>query len=297
MIWCFTQSRELLELTCQGLKPHTLFPSHFADIIFRATREGIVEIVSEVLKAYPGFLEKRDEKSRTIFSFAVLCRQARIWNLLNELPIRKNEILLGPADDSGNTILHMAARVDTSAQPVHNRNAAFQMQRELQWFKVYNLLGSLKDTTDMMWLRVTMIQQFGHEWGYQSEIRGRRGLGVVVTATHHSWRDRGGIASLVAVAINKVVLFLLCTCGDTYGSRYPYSLDQLLSIFLVQECLWPWQVIPVARTLSNVRVLVQGAFGTGELDGCSDLVRHMSTRSGSLWHWRVRLAAQTLSDA
>ncbi|KAB1203791.1 Ankyrin repeat domain-containing protein 6 [Morella rubra] len=39
------------------------------------------------------------------------------------------------SDDSGNTILHMAATVDSSTQHAPNTNAALHMQRELQWFK------------------------------------------------------------------------------------------------------------------------------------------------------------------
>ncbi|KAB1201229.1 hypothetical protein CJ030_MR0G004587 [Morella rubra] len=133
------QSRELLELTCQKIRPmDILYDSGigFSDALFRATREGIVEIVSGALKANPRLVEKKDEKSRTIFSFAVLCRQARIWKLLNGLPRKfKDQILLGTADGSGNAILHMAATVDNSTQPASNTSAAFQMQKELQWFK------------------------------------------------------------------------------------------------------------------------------------------------------------------
>lgn len=103
--------------------------------VFRATKEGIVEFVVDVLRANPDLLWCLDGESRTIFSFAVLRRQAKIFSLIYGLDAR-NQIVSLNADKNENSILHVAGMLQTSTPLDRVAGAALKMQRELQWFKV-----------------------------------------------------------------------------------------------------------------------------------------------------------------
>ncbi|KAB1203795.1 hypothetical protein CJ030_MR8G016821 [Morella rubra] len=225
------QSRELLRLTCKEIKSFGDLDDHhlkgISDIIFRATREGIVEIVRELLKANPSLVRIKDEKSRTIFSFAVLCRQARIWNSLNGLP-RKDQILFGPADGSGNTILHMAATVDTSTQLLHKTSAVFQMQRELQWFKEIERI-----------IPPTMSDDLNFENMRAKEIFTRDHKEMLKEG--EQWmKDTATSCTVVGTLIVTIMFALAFTVpgGNNSETGLPvFSKNKLFSLFIISDAL------------------------------------------------------------
>jgi len=102
--------------------------------IFRSIKEGVFEFVHDVVKANPDLLWSKDGNLKNIFSYAVLCRQAKIFSLIYGLDV-KNNLAYG-GDNSGNNILHMAGMPPVSIMLDRIPGAALQMQRELQWFKV-----------------------------------------------------------------------------------------------------------------------------------------------------------------
>ncbi|KAG7995169.1 hypothetical protein I3843_01G094900 [Carya illinoinensis] len=101
--------------------------------IFRSIKEGAFEFVHDVVKANPDLLWSFDSNSRNIFSYAVLCRQAKIFSLIYGLDVKSNMVY--ERDNSGNNILHMAGMAPVSIMLNRIPGAALQMQRELQWFK------------------------------------------------------------------------------------------------------------------------------------------------------------------
>ncbi|KAF5465287.1 hypothetical protein F2P56_015307 [Juglans regia] len=101
--------------------------------IFRSIEEGVFEFVHDVVKANPDLLWSNDFNSRNIFSYAVLCRQPKIFSLIYGLDVKNN--LAYDRDNSGNNILHMAGMPPGSIMLNRIPGAALQMQRELQWFK------------------------------------------------------------------------------------------------------------------------------------------------------------------
>ncbi|XP_037494570.1 ankyrin repeat-containing protein NPR4-like isoform X2 [Jatropha curcas] len=98
----------------------------------RAARSGNQEFVIEVIKAYPQvlWLSNKDD-GLTIFHLAVQYRQERIFNLLYQMGTHKH-FLTALHDKSDNNMLHLAGELQPSTRI---SGAAFQMQRELQWFK------------------------------------------------------------------------------------------------------------------------------------------------------------------
>lgn len=104
--------------------------------VANAIRLGIVEFIVELTKSYPDFIRRPvDEHMRTIFSFATIERQEKIFNLIFELGPIKGQIATC-VDEYGNNMLHHAALLAPLDQLDRVSGAALQMQRELQWFKV-----------------------------------------------------------------------------------------------------------------------------------------------------------------
>lgn len=92
-----------------------------------------------MLKANPEFLWIRNSEGMSIFHYAVLRRQAKIFSLIYGLKGRV-EGLLAERDKSGNTILHLAGMLTEHTVVDKITGAALQMEREVEWFKVSSLL-------------------------------------------------------------------------------------------------------------------------------------------------------------
>ncbi|KDP43903.1 hypothetical protein JCGZ_20913 [Jatropha curcas] len=128
------QAKELLKLLISEVRKAGVDQADnvLGPASWRAARSGNQEFVIEVIKAYPQVLwlfNKND--GLTIFHLAVQYRQERIFNLLYQMGTHKH-FLTAMQDKSGNNMLHLAGELQPSTRI---SGAAFQMQRELQWFK------------------------------------------------------------------------------------------------------------------------------------------------------------------
>ncbi|KAJ0577968.1 putative ankyrin repeat-containing domain-containing protein [Helianthus annuus] len=104
-------------------------------VLFVATKMGNTRFIVELIRLYPDLIWKKDDKGKTIFHLAIKCRQAKIYNLLYEIGAMK-EIITPITDRKGNNMLHMAA-YKANRRKIHNGSGvAFEIQRELLWFKV-----------------------------------------------------------------------------------------------------------------------------------------------------------------
>ena len=132
-------SREILRLMCEKISP--LNEKEQNNVIyvavFRAIKEGFKEFVSKVLSANPYLIWARDNKGATVFQQAVLYREAEIFKLLHEHPVKNSVMNL--KDKSDNNVLHMAGKSTPSPRFKCIQGAVLQMQKELQWFKVISL--------------------------------------------------------------------------------------------------------------------------------------------------------------
>ncbi|XP_059438680.1 ankyrin repeat-containing protein NPR4-like [Corylus avellana] len=126
------QSHELLDHMCKevAISGNEL---SIKKAIFCSIARGNFEFVFRVVKAKSNLMWLRGEDSMSIFAFAILHRQAKIFSLIHGLPLKKS---LGAwADDKNNMALHMTGRTEASIELNQIQGAALQMQRELQWFK------------------------------------------------------------------------------------------------------------------------------------------------------------------
>ncbi|XP_020415689.1 uncharacterized protein LOC18783198 [Prunus persica] len=128
---------QILPLMCDVATSRNLDSKQTAFVkkaIFRAVEGGQVEFIKEMCKANPRIpLIMGDESGRTIFHYAVECRQEKVFSLIYRLSEYDRNHILTRADNFNNTILHAAGSL--SAHLNHIQGAALQMQRELQWFK------------------------------------------------------------------------------------------------------------------------------------------------------------------
>ncbi|KAK9910396.1 hypothetical protein M0R45_034361 [Rubus argutus] len=103
--------------------------------IFRAVQLGQVEFITQICKQIPHFKYIFDVDRKSLFQFAVECRQEKIYNLIYGLDEQEQKYFADRTDNSGNNMLHTIGLISSFAKIDHIRGAALQMQRELQWFK------------------------------------------------------------------------------------------------------------------------------------------------------------------
>ncbi|XP_011014996.1 PREDICTED: ankyrin repeat-containing protein At3g12360-like isoform X2 [Populus euphratica] len=98
-----------------------------------AARNGIEEIVWEIIKLYPHAVEKLNDKGQSIVDVAVIHRQKKIFKLVKhqKIPLARLRRVI---DNTGNTLLHHVADME------HYRGGtkpgpALKLQEELRWFE------------------------------------------------------------------------------------------------------------------------------------------------------------------
>ena len=128
----------LVELVCTQVSNlnDTEFWQSFvsADIVFNASSSGIVEILRICFQFFPDLVWTHMPNEGYVAQIAIKYRQEKVFSLLCKMPIVCKFLILA-LDESQNTTSHLAARF-ASPQQASISGAAFQMQKELQWFKV-----------------------------------------------------------------------------------------------------------------------------------------------------------------
>ncbi|GLT57137.1 hypothetical protein SLA2020_301270 [Shorea laevis] len=107
--------------------------------MFEAAKQGTVEFVVELLKVIqPLVLNNYD--GRHVFMVAIQYRQENIFNLLYGIHEEWKAYILNEADGNWNNMLHVTGEMAPHSQLARIPSTALQMQRELQWFKVFSLI-------------------------------------------------------------------------------------------------------------------------------------------------------------
>lgn len=102
-----------------------------------ATILGTYEVVAEILKSFPGAIWALDQDHHDLFQLAVMNRQETIFNLLYDLDEHAH-LVTQNVDNFEDNILHLAGKLAPPRRLSLVTGAALQMQRELQWYKVFN---------------------------------------------------------------------------------------------------------------------------------------------------------------
>ncbi|KAJ9559402.1 hypothetical protein OSB04_014016 [Centaurea solstitialis] len=101
--------------------------------LFVAAEMGNVNFLVELIRGYPDISYEKNNEEHTIFHIAVSHRHESVYNLLYEMG-SVHHILTSFKDENDNNMLHLAGmKANSPFKDVSG--AAFQMQRELLWFK------------------------------------------------------------------------------------------------------------------------------------------------------------------
>lgn len=131
------RSSEFLDCMCQEIKllnSKKMQDGFVYAAVLRAVERGIPEFVTCVCIANRELARSTNEMGRSIFHYAIECRQEKVYNLIYGHNMKNAISTL--TDLSNNNMLHMAALLSPFSQLNHIPSPAMQMQRELQWFKV-----------------------------------------------------------------------------------------------------------------------------------------------------------------
>lgn len=91
------------------------------------------------MRHYPDIVWFKDSYGLNLFLYAVNQRQEKIFSLIYNMGAKKN-ILATAWDKLHNNMLHHAAYRAPTSRLNLIPGAALQMQRELQWFKVTQII-------------------------------------------------------------------------------------------------------------------------------------------------------------
>ncbi|KAF2317314.1 hypothetical protein GH714_020067 [Hevea brasiliensis] len=105
----------------------------FNDIMYDAIKCGIVEFIHELIASNPDLVWRVDNKGRTLFAYAILLHQEKIFSLIYELGEKRYSIMT-KRDVFGNNFLNLAAKLSPAFHLDRVPGAALQMQNELRWF-------------------------------------------------------------------------------------------------------------------------------------------------------------------
>ncbi|XP_062175363.1 uncharacterized protein LOC133880430 isoform X2 [Alnus glutinosa] len=130
------QSHELLDLMCKEVlksNENQRKKGGVYDAVTRSVERGNFQYFFDIIRAIPNLIWTNDKDLTSLFSRAVLYRQANIFSLIYQLGVKK--AMTCWINKEGNNILHMAGMTGASIELNRIPGAALKMQRELQWFK------------------------------------------------------------------------------------------------------------------------------------------------------------------
>ncbi|KAK7840653.1 uncharacterized protein LOC112001082 [Quercus suber] len=99
--------------------------------ILIAAKNGITEIVANILKLFPDAIHDMNGHKKNIVLLAVENRQPHVYEFLLQKSRMKESVFLR-VDDEGNSALHLAAKLG-EYKPWPIPGAALQMQWEIKW--------------------------------------------------------------------------------------------------------------------------------------------------------------------
>ncbi|KAJ0534456.1 putative ankyrin repeat-containing domain, PGG domain, ankyrin repeat-containing domain superfamily [Helianthus annuus] len=103
-------------------------------ILFVAAEMGNTVFIVELIRLYPDLIWKVNDNNQSIFHIAVKHRHEGIYNLLYEIGSMK-DLITPLRDENDNNMLHLVGTRANRNRLEDVSGVAFQMQRELLWFK------------------------------------------------------------------------------------------------------------------------------------------------------------------
>ncbi|KAL7225322.1 hypothetical protein ACSBR1_020661 [Camellia fascicularis] len=101
--------------------------------LIEETKDGIYELVIQILKEFPPAAYGYDENGKNILYIAVEQKDRILYNYFMEKIISKKDIL-ADVNNEGNTILHLATSLRTTPRVLHG--CLNQMAWDICWFTI-----------------------------------------------------------------------------------------------------------------------------------------------------------------
>ncbi|GKU96819.1 hypothetical protein SLEP1_g10011 [Rubroshorea leprosula] len=130
-------SNKILQCMCKHistLKVQSLRNCGVADAMFKATEQGNVEFVVELLKVIKPLIFYNDD-GRHVFMIAIQSRQENIFSLLYGINEEFKAHILNQTDKKRNNMLHVAGEKAPPSQDTRIASPLLRLQREVLWFK------------------------------------------------------------------------------------------------------------------------------------------------------------------
>ncbi|XP_059438994.1 uncharacterized protein LOC132171636 [Corylus avellana] len=110
-------------------------------VILQAIKGGNFEFIDQILEVDHHLLYTTDTMGRNILFYAVLYRQAKIFrHILQKISkLDAKNSIMNARDKSSNTILHMAAMLESSTKSDRLKGKVLKIKCEFEWFKVISL--------------------------------------------------------------------------------------------------------------------------------------------------------------
>lgn len=105
-------------------------------LLHDATRAENVEFLIILINLYPDIVWEEDDEGKTIFDVAIENRLENVFNLIDEIGGLNEFAMKHRLTNRNYSMLHTVANLATPNNLNRVTGAAFQMQRELLWFKV-----------------------------------------------------------------------------------------------------------------------------------------------------------------
>ncbi|XP_059295686.1 uncharacterized protein LOC132049029 [Lycium ferocissimum] len=128
---------KLVECLCKKIESLSYVEVHriAGAPLLAAAKNDNYELVEAIVRKFPSLIYMNDiETEKNIFHLAVEHRCENVFNLVHRMS-QHRDLLMQSIDSSGNTMLHLAAKLAPKNKLNLVAGAALQMQRELQWFK------------------------------------------------------------------------------------------------------------------------------------------------------------------
>ncbi|XP_023754188.1 uncharacterized protein LOC111902595 [Lactuca sativa] len=109
-------------------------PKYSSRILFVAAKMGNTRFIIELIRLYPDIIWKVNGENQSIFHTAVKHRHEGIYSLLYEIGSMK-DLITPLKDKNDNNMLHLVGKSAKKRRLEDVSGVAFQMQRELLWFK------------------------------------------------------------------------------------------------------------------------------------------------------------------
>ncbi|CAL5355060.1 unnamed protein product [Camellia sinensis] len=142
------RTKLFVRMFCWGLQGSPEHSSILKKAFLLGAKNGIQEIVEEILVVFPDAISYVDEEGHSAFHLAVMYRCEHVFNFIIQ-QMRVSKKLLLKVDNGGNNILHLVGRMPYQPQLEVASGAVLQMQRELQWYKEVEKLVPVQATTTL----------------------------------------------------------------------------------------------------------------------------------------------------